>query len=737
MFEKFNLRNLKIGPKLLILITIPVLGLLYFAVSGVIERAQVASEAGQVQELVELSVKISAYIHETQKERGRTGTFLGSEGTVFATELPEQRALTDEKRSDLLEFLASFDSSQFGPEFQAQLDTALIELNRLDDHREKVDALAVSGVEGIGFYTNMNAEFVDITAFIPGLSPVAIINNEATAYNLFLAGKELAGIERAILSRVFAADKFEPGEFTQFSILLGGENSLLDLSNQLSDEATQQEFATVLQGEVFEEVDRMRQVAQEKAATGDFGVDSAYWFDTATARINLLKEVDDFIAADITKLAEEVVTEAQNGLILFSVIALVATILTGLIAYVVSRGITSQVGIITELFSNIGIGNFEARAEVTSNDELGEMTDNLNTMLDTILALVQTQEDRDQIQEAIMKLLEEVSGVAEGDLTVEAEVTEDMTGAIADSFNFMIDQLRNIIGNVQDATLQVSSSANEIRTTAEHLSEGSEAQASQIVDTSQAIEDMAASIQQVSENAVVSATVAEQARNNAQRGTVAVQNTIEGMGRIRDQVQETSKRIKRLGESSQEIGEIVQLIGEIADRTSILALNASIQAAMAGEAGRGFAVVAEEVERLAEQATDATKQIEGLVKTIQSETNETVAAMEDSTREVVEGSQLANQAGQALDEIETVSDQLAELIQSISQAAQQQARGSDTVAASMNQIAEVTQGTAAGTRQASVSISNLAVLADDLRGSVSTFKLPSTNGHNGNGHSHN
>lgn len=427
---------------------------------------------------------------------------------------------------------------------------------------------------------------------------------------------------------------------------------------------------------------------------------------------------------DLDEVEEPVVNLAwiTGGLVV------VAGIIVVVAAFMISGTLVNQVNSIMELFSNIGIGDFEARADVTSTDELGTMASSLNAMLDNILTLIQSQEERDEMQTSIMRLLGEVSDVADGDLTSEAHVTADMTGAIADAFNYMILQLREIISNVQNATLQVSNSAHEIQSTAEQLAQGSENQASQILDTSTAIEDMAVSIQQVSENASLSAEVGQKALINARQGTQAVQNTIEGMNRIRDQVQETAKRIKRLGESSQEIGEIVQLITDIADRTSILALNASIQAAMAGEAGRGFAVVAEEVERLAERSTNATKQIATLTKTIQSETNEAVAAMESTTNEVVSGSQLANQAGQALTEIEAVSNQLAELIQSISSASQQQARGSEAVARSMGRISEVTKKTADGTRNAAFSIVKLASLAEELRGSVSAFKLPTTNG---------
>jgi methyl-accepting chemotaxis protein len=406
--------------------------------------------------------------------------------------------------------------------------------------------------------------------------------------------------------------------------------------------------------------------------------------------------------------------------------AIVATAVALVLAMALwlSNGLTRQVGHITDTVNRVGMGDFTARTEVTSADELGVVAGSLNAMLDNTVGLIQSREERDQIERSIQKLLEEISGVAEGDLSKVAEVTADLTGAIADSFNFMIEQLRRIISNVQDATQQVSIASNRIHNRAEELVQGSEGQAEQIVRTADEVEKMAGSIRAVAEAAGESARVADQALTSARQGSRAVNDTIGGMNRIRDQVQETAKRIKRLGESSQQIGEIVQLIEDIADRTSILALNAAIQAASAGEAGRGFAVVAQEVERLAERAGGATKKIAGLVKAIQGETREAVTAMEEGTREVVEGSRLANEAGQALARIETVSTKLAALIQSITEATRQQAAGSQEVARAMGEISEVTQRTAEGTRQAAVSVTHLAELADGLRDSVSTFRLP-------------
>jgi twitching motility protein PilJ len=448
-------------------------------------------------------------------------------------------------------------------------------------------------------------------------------------------------------------------------------------------------------------------------------------FNTGTEAIGSLNKLYDGFDPQLVELLNKRAASYRQTNYLSVLGTIIGLLAVTAVSLAVTRSLTMQINNLTRLFDRVEIGDYSKPARVLSSDELGHLTEQANATLERTTSLIQSEEQKDNLQRNIMKLLDEVSGVADGDLSKEAEVTADATGAIADSFNFMIAELRKVIGNVQNATLQVSSSANEIYTSAEHLADGSESQSEQIVNTSAAIDEMAVSIQQVSENAATSTTVAQQALSTAKQGNVAVRNTIEGMNKIREQAQETAKRIKRLGETSQEIGQIVQLIDDIADRTSILALNASIQAAAAGEAGRGFAVVAEEVERLAVRSTEATRKIATLVNAIQSETNEAVGAMEKNIQEVVSGSKVANQAGQSLNEIESVSLRLSELIQSISLASKQQARGSEALAKSMGDISNITQQTAAGTKQTAESVNALARLADDLRGSVSRFKLPS------------
>ncbi|VAW78192.1 type IV pilus biogenesis protein PilJ [hydrothermal vent metagenome] len=327
-------------------------------------------------------------------------------------------------------------------------------------------------------------------------------------------------------------------------------------------------------------------------------------------------------------------------------------------------------------------------------------------------------------QEAILRLLDEMGNLADGDLTTYATVTEDFTGAIADSVNYTIDALRDMVTTINATSGQVSSAARQTQDTAQHLTDASLHQAEEITSATTAINEMAVSIDEVSKNAEETANKALRSVDYAKTGGNKVRRNIEGMDRIRETIQDTSKRIKRLGESSQEIGDIVELINDIAEQTNILALNAAIQAAMAGEAGRGFAVVADEVQRLAERSSNATKQIEALVKTIQTDTNEAVISMEQSTAGVVNGARLAEESGEALEEIMNVSEDLSSLIQNISTSARQQSKAAGTISETMHVIQEITTQTSAGTNETSASIGNLAGLAEEMGTSVDGFKLP-------------
>ncbi len=332
------------------------------------------------------------------------------------------------------------------------------------------------------------------------------------------------------------------------------------------------------------------------------------------------------------------------------------------------------------------------------------------------------QENR-RNQEAILRLLNEMGDLAEGNLTVRATVTEDITGAIADSVNFAIEELRTLVENVNRAVAQVTQATDEAKRLSNQMLAAAEVQSKEIAQATESVNYVSDSVNQVSRNAADSANVAQQSLEFARKGGESVRNAIADMNAIRDQIQDTSKRIKRLGESSQEIGEIVELISDITEQTNVLALNAAIQAAAAGEAGRGFSVVAEEVQRLAERSGQATRRIGAIVKTIQTDTQDAMNAMEVSTREVVGGATLSDTAGHALQDIETVSAELAGLIQSISEATRGQAETASQIAESMRHILEQTRQSSVGVRKSADTTGQLALLADELRVSVSGFTL--------------
>ena len=375
-------------------------------------------------------------------------------------------------------------------------------------------------------------------------------------------------------------------------------------------------------------------------------------------------------------------------------------------------------------------GDRAARAPISGDDEFAVLAAAVNAVLDgapapgTFSSGASDSQDAATLQAQIEKLLQEVSAVGDGDLRVQAEVTPDTLGVLADSFNYMIEELAKVVGRVQATTFQVTNATRRLLDRSAEVANASEAQASQISETTAAVARLADFVQLSANNAQAAAEAAREALRNAEGGQHAVIQTIDGMVHIRENVQDTAKKIKRLGERSQEVGEIVRLIEDIADQTNLLALNAAIQSAMAGEHGRGFAVVADEIRLLAERVTEATKKIATIVKSIQGDTFEAVVAMEESTQEVVNGSRLADEAGEALRSINGAVDRQAKMIEGIARAANERAQTAEIVSNAVNRIAEITRQTNIATQDTSAAVSYLAELAEQLRASVATFRLP-------------
>jgi len=390
---------------------------------------------------------------------------------------------------------------------------------------------------------------------------------------------------------------------------------------------------------------------------------------------------------------------------------------------IIVAAIIAPVRDLMEVSEALGRGDLSKKANVKSSDELGQLGTTLNTTIDRLQGLVQTESDRDKMQHQVMDLLSIVSGAAEGDLTVKAEVTADALGSVADAFNLMINGLQALVSQASDVASEIQHSTSDILKASERMRQGAEQQTTQIQGASGAVNEMSHTIQRMAENAEAATQASLRATQAAVKGGTSVAETIKGMQRIRAAVQTTGKKIKGLGERSLEIGAIIEVINEIATQTNLLALNAAIEAARAGEQGRGFAVVADEVRKLAERAARATKDITSLIKGIQVETSEAVTVMEEGTREVEEGTKLADQAGAALREIEQIVKQTSGLVTDITNSAVNQVKVSEGIVTSMDSISKLTQETTVGVRDTVETISKLAELSTKLTVAIGRFKL--------------
>jgi twitching motility protein PilJ len=399
----------------------------------------------------------------------------------------------------------------------------------------------------------------------------------------------------------------------------------------------------------------------------------------------------------------------------------VAVVAALVLLFALSNRVVRPVREVATFAERLAAGDYEAKLEVSGSGDFAQVAEHLNASAQRASRAMNNQLAQEALQRSVTDFLTIVSQIARGDLTLRGKVTNDALGNVVDSVNYMLDNFAKVLERVRKAAIDVSTSANEILVASEEMASGASQQDQEITNTSSAVEQLTVSMKQVSNNAEASAEAARRALDAAEQGNRAVRDTLEGMQRIRASVQATAKKIKSLGDRSLEISEIINVINDITEQTNLLALNAAIEAARAGEAGRGFAVVADEVRKLAEHSRNATKDIAALIKAIQAETNEAVVVMEEGTKEVEVGARLADQAGKALEAISSVVRQSAELVQEISLASKQQVRGTEGVANAMQIISNITRQTSQGTRQTARTVEQMVKLSEQLNEALSQF----------------
>lgn len=661
--------NMKVKYKLALMVILPLMGLLYFSGMQLLEKYRQMDEMERIQQLSRLAVKSSALVHELQKERGATAGFLGSRGSKFGQELKVQRENSNIRLQEFRVYLGSLDISELklSDEFRQTLVMATENLEQLDNKRQKVSALNIVPKDAIAYYTGINGLLLKSITFMSKLGERSDITVQSLAYVNFLQGKERAGIERAVLSNTFAADQFGPGMYKKFISLMSKQDAYADMYISLATSSQRELYSNKMQGHAVEEVERMRKIAQKNATQGQFGIEPVYWFKTKTTRINLLKDVEDSIAAELEASATELSREAKSSLVESSTVALVVAVVTIMIALMMLRSVLGQVNVLHDTMEDIEKNSdLTLRVDVKSSDEIGEM---------------------------------------------------------AATFNLMMDKFRDIIHQVAGSIHQLTTSAEEMMAVTKQTDQGVNEQRRETDQVATAMTEMAATVQQVAQGATSAAQAAQDADQEAGSGRQVVTASMDSINILAQEVQNAADVIQKLAADSEQIGSVLDVIKGIADQTNLLALNAAIEAARAGEQGRGFAVVADEVRTLAQRTQESAGEIEGMIERLQSGAEKAVTVMENGRTQAVVSVEQAEKAVASLEAITKAVISINDLNTQIASAAEQQTAVADEINGNIHNISQVAEHTSMSTNETKATGEHLADLAVKLRATVDQFKV--------------
>ena len=660
------LKNLNMRAKLLLILFAPIAGLLLFSMRDVAENYRVLKNIRSVNTLTGLAVKIGALTHEIQKERGLSSGFINARGEKFQDELLKQREAVDGVAKRLREYTAANEASMGS--VRKFLEQATSRQERIRETRGLVDTLKLSGTDSFGFYTGLIGSYLDLMAAVSTSTEKHEIMRISTAYYAFVKAKEEAGKERATLNAIVAADRMDAEKEQRVLSIVAANATYLDLFRKYASPDELAAFEECAAQPSFKKVEELRSAVLDKGASGNFGITPEHWFAAATEKVNAMKGVEDHLSRDIVKVSDELASQAKAKL------AFSLALSSLLIAAALAVGFMVFASIVRPL-------------------------------------------------SRMMVMLKDIAE-GEGDLTKRLNVEgKDEIGEVCLWFNRFVDNVQEIVSQVAANTVVIAKAATQLNSTAEQIATAAEEVASQSVTVATASEEMAATSNDISGNCVLAAEVANRATGTAGDGAEVVQSALSGMEEISRCVKASAIIVENLGERSDQIGEIVGTIEDIADQTNLLALNAAIEAARAGEQGRGFAVVADEVRALADRTTKATREISDMIMAIQRETLGAVSGMNDGVREVEKGMENSRRSGDALRDIVEAIGNVTGQVHQIATAAEEQTAVTSEITGNIQQITEVVSETARGAHETASAAAQLTAMASGLERIIGRFKL--------------
>jgi len=674
------MQNAKIGTRISLSLVLPIVGLLVFSSFVVIEKRGVSVEMESLQVLTAFAPKISAVVHELQKERGMSAVYIGSKGEKFAKELPEQKKLTDETKTVMDNDLKRIDTKAYGEEFVGKIEAALTALSELDAKRQGVSGLTLTVPQMAGYYTPTIAKLLAIIEVMPTLSNDAQVNNDIAAYISFLEGKERAGIERAMGGAGFGAGKFEPGVYQNFISLIAQQKTYLGFFNIYASQEQRDFYAKKVQGEAVDEVERMRKIAIESIETKDIqGIEGPYWFGTITKKINLLKEVEDNIAKHLGGLTEVHGGAAETAFYTAAAATAVLLIVTLIMVVSIVKGITGPIAGITQAMNILAQGDKSIEIKgADRGDEIGSMAQAVEVFKENMIKADQLAEEQRRDNE-----IKEKRVIALDHLTKEFEK------------------------NVTSVLGAVASASDGMKSTAEGMAATAEETSTQATTVAAAAEEASTNVQTVASAAEeLSSSITEIARQVSQSSEIA--------GKAVTDAEETNIKIQGLAEAANKIGEVVAMITDIADQTNLLALNATIEAARAGDAGKGFAVVASEVKNLANQTAKATEEIGSQIGGIQTATQEAVGAIQGISKTIAEINEIAATIASAVEEQGAATQEIARNVE-------QASAGTQDVTSNISGVNQAADDTGKAANSVLEAVGSLTMQSDTLRTQVEEF----------------
>ncbi len=660
------LKNLTIRTKLLLLLLLPILGLLFFSGKQVLSNYTELKTLRLTERLVGLSVRTGAVVHELQKERGLSSGYINARGENFKQELAAQRQASDVEIKRLAEYLSTAPDAVEA--VKAALDAAAQHKERLTDTRSRIDSLSIEGKDSFAYYTAINYAYLDVVAAVGRNARQPELMRAAISSFAFSKVKEEMGKERATLNAVIANNAFNPETYQRSFSILAAQRSFMEGFRKFGSATAVALYDAKEGSEAFKKVEELRTIVFGKGMEGNFGLVPEDWFTAITAKIDIMKGIEDSLAQEILTQAGALAAAARTTLLLSAVSSAVMAVITLLFSLLIVRSITAPLGSLVAMLQDIAQGQ-------------GDLTRRL-------------PEDR-----------------------------RDEFGEVATWFNRFVNNIHSIISQATSTTVQVATASNQLQSTAEQIATAAEEVASQSATVATASEEMSATSNDISRNCSMASDIANRASEMADNGAQVVQETLRGMEQIAEKVRESAHTVEALGARSDQIGAIVGTIEDIADQTNLLALNAAIEAARAGEQGRGFAVVADEVRALAERTTRATREIGGMIKAIQQETSGAVASMEQGVHEVEKGMDSSRRSGDALQQILEGINEVTMQVHQIATAAEEQTAVTGEISTNIHQITDVVQQTANGAHETADAATMLSKLSNDLQGLVGRFKL--------------